>query len=52
LYNAVRFYAGPLTMERTKTPESKPFYLLSLPYFLAGWIKDYIRWFVENNSPL
>jgi predicted AAA+ superfamily ATPase len=49
---AVRFYSGPLTMERARTPEGKPFCLLSLPYFLAGWIKDYIRWFVENNSPL
>jgi hypothetical protein len=49
---AVRLYAGPLGIERTKTPEGKPFYLLSLPYFLAGLIKDYIRWFVENNSPL
>ena len=49
---AVRLYAGPLATERTKTPEGKPFYLLSLPYFLAGLIKDYIRWFAENNSPL
>jgi len=49
---AVRLYAGPLTIERTQTPEGKLFYLLSFPYFLAGLIKDYIRWFVENNRLL
>jgi hypothetical protein len=28
---------------QTKTPEGKPYTLLSLPYFLAGKIYDYIE---------
>jgi predicted AAA+ superfamily ATPase len=46
---AVRLYAGPLEVERAKTPEGKPFFLMNLPYFLAGSLKDYIRWFVEKS---
>jgi predicted AAA+ superfamily ATPase len=49
---AVRLYAGPLQVESTKTPENKPYYLLSLPYFLAGSVREYVRWFIENNKPL
>lgn len=42
---AVRLYAGSLEINRLKTPEGKPFYLLNLPYFLAGQLKDYLLWF-------
>jgi hypothetical protein len=44
---AVRLYAGLLEIQHTRTPEGKPFSLLNLPYFLAGSIRDYIRWFIE-----
>lgn len=47
---AARLYAGPLEVDHLKTPEGKPFILLSLPYFLAGLIDDHIRWFIENQS--
>ena len=47
---AVRMYSGPVSIEKTKTPEGKFFYLLSLPYFLTGKIKDYIEWFLEKTG--
>jgi hypothetical protein len=40
---AVRLYARPPAKTTTKTPEGKPYILLSLPYFLAGKIHDYIE---------
>jgi uncharacterized protein len=46
---AVRLYAGPLELARTKTPEGKPFTLLSLPYCLAGELQAYIRWMIERG---
>jgi len=45
---AIRLYSGPLQIENTKTPEGKSYHLLNLPYFLAGRLKDYIAWFIEN----
>jgi len=45
---AVRLYAGPLTKTSTKTPEGKAYTLLSLPYFLAGKIHDYMEWLIEE----
>jgi len=42
---AVRLYAGPLEINRLKTPEGKSFSLLNLPYCLAGQLQDYLRWF-------
>jgi predicted AAA+ superfamily ATPase len=45
---AVRLYAGPLEIVRTKTPEGKAFSLLNLPYCLAGKLRAYIRWMVEK----
>jgi predicted AAA+ superfamily ATPase len=46
---AVRLYAGPLNVLRTKTPEGKPFSLLNLPYCFAGKLRPYIRWMIENG---
>jgi hypothetical protein len=38
------------TFLQTKTPEGKPYtLLLSLPYFLAGKIYDYIEWLIEEK---
>ena len=45
---AVRLYAGPLAKTNTETPEGKPYTLLSLPYFLAGKIHDYMEWLIEE----
>jgi len=46
---AVRLYAGPLEVQDSRTPEGKEFSLLSLPYFLAGSLRDYIRWFIKRR---
>jgi predicted AAA+ superfamily ATPase len=46
---AVRLYAGPLNVLRTKTPEGKPFSLLNLPYCFAGKLRPYVRWMIENG---
>ncbi len=45
---AVRLYAGPLEIVRTKTPEGKPFSLLNLPYCLAGKLGAYMGWMIEG----
>ena len=41
---AVRLYAGPLRIDSLATPDGHSFRLLSLPYFLAAQIEDYLRW--------
>jgi len=48
---AVRLYAGPFEIQRTQTPEGTPYQLLNLPYFLAGDLRTYLRWFVEGRLP-
>ncbi len=45
---AVRMHAGPLAIHRLATPEGKDFFLLDLPYFLAGQLQEYIAWTVEK----
>ena len=47
---AVRMHAGPLEAHRLTTHEGKDFYLLDLPYFLAGQLKEYIAWAVEKSG--
>ena len=44
---AVRLYAGKLTVQQTQTIRGKKFYLLNLPYFLAGKIKDHLKGFIR-----
>lgn len=44
---AIRLYSGPLQVAETSTPSGKPYKLLDLPYFLAGKIYDYMRWFID-----
>lgn len=39
---AIRLYAGMFNESKVKTPQGKEFTLLSLPYYLAGRIKQYI----------
>jgi len=42
---AVRFYAGKISLEEHKTISGKNFKLLSLPYFLAGKLEEYVQLF-------
>lgn len=42
---AVRFYAGKVNLETHKTIAGKTFNLLSLPYFLAGKLEGYVKYF-------
>jgi len=41
---AVRLYAGPLETCDAQTPSGTPYRLLSLPYYLAPKITDYLNW--------
>ncbi len=42
---AVRVYRGPLLLQKTRTITGhKPYYLLNLPYFLAGKLREYLDW--------
>ncbi len=45
---AVRLYAGPLKRERCTTRRGTAFNLLSLPYFLASRLQDYLSWFIPS----
>jgi len=45
---AVRLYAGPAALENQETIAGKPFKLLSLPYFLAGFLRRQLEATSEN----
>lgn len=53
LHFAIRFYAGECRIDELYTKEGKPFYLLSLPYFLSARIESYIDWLIGEigNTP-
>ena len=42
---AVRLYAGKLAVQQTQTIRGKKFYLMNLPYFLAGKIREHLGGF-------
>jgi predicted AAA+ superfamily ATPase len=44
---AVRLYAGKLAVQQTRTLRGKKFFLLNLPYFLAGKINDHLKGFIR-----
>jgi hypothetical protein len=44
---AVQLHADRLTIRKTNTISGKPFYLLSLPYYLAGRIGEHLEGFVR-----
>ena len=44
---AVRLYAGKVAVQQCQTISGKKYYLLNLPYFLAGKIKDHLRGFIR-----
>lgn len=45
----VRIYSGRLSVERAVTPDGKAFYLLNLPFFLTGKLKEYLIWMEQMN---
>ena len=45
---AVRFYAGPISINEAKTPLKKTYHLLNLPYYLVSQINPYLLWFQEE----
>ncbi len=44
---AMRLYAGPLSIRQIQTIRKKKFFLMSLPYFLAGRIREHFEDFVK-----
>jgi len=50
---AIRLHAGELSIRQTQTISGHRFYLLSLPYFLAGRIVPHLDGFIRyvNSSP-
>jgi hypothetical protein len=47
---AVRLYAGKLKIDEVQTPGGKTIYLLNLPYFFAGKMKDYVSWLMQGKK--
>jgi hypothetical protein len=47
---AVRLCAERLSVRRSETVAGKPFYLLSLPYYLAGRISEHLDGFIKYVS--
>ncbi|MFH1504123.1 MAG: AAA family ATPase [Candidatus Omnitrophota bacterium] len=45
---AVRIYSGELKIDRIKTIKGKEFFLLNLPFYLTGRIKQYLSWFLRK----
>jgi len=41
---AIRLYGGPIKTDRVQTLKGKPYTLLSLPYYLAGRMEEYLDW--------
>ena len=44
---AIQLHAGPLAVKETRTIMGKTYYLMSLPYFLAGKIRDHLDGFIR-----
>lgn len=49
---ALRLYRGNIQIDRLKTRTGKEYQLLSIPYFLASRIPEYVEWFFLGGSPL
>ena len=47
---AVRLYAGEIRVDEITAPEGNTYQLLSLPYFLASKIEEYLDWMIANYS--
>lgn len=44
---AVRLYAGPLIVKEARTTSGETYYLMSLPYFLGGKIREHLEGFMK-----
>ena len=44
---AVRLWAHPLSIQQARTINGKKFFLMSLPYFLAGKIREHLGGFIK-----
>jgi predicted AAA+ superfamily ATPase/predicted transcriptional regulator len=49
---AIRYYAGTRRLDKIETQQGKPFYLLSLPYFLSAKIDEYLDWIATEIDGL
>ncbi len=49
---AVRVYSGALRVDSPHTLSGKKFYLLNLPFYLAGKIHEYLQWFLDAFPPV
>ncbi len=47
---AIRLYAGNVNIRKAATLKGKPYYLLSLPYFLACRIPEHLKGFIRYVS--
>lgn len=45
---AVRLYFGKIEVNNLTTRTGKKYKLLNLPYFLAGWLEEYLDWFSQE----
>ena len=45
---ALRLYAAPIHRTKASLPDEKTYDLLSLPYFLAGKLHDYLTWLINE----
>lgn len=44
---AIRLYAGPLSIRQVRTIRGNNFFLMSLPYYLAGRISEHLEGFIK-----
>jgi len=49
---AVRLYSGPLKLLRATSGAGREFFLLNLPYFLAGKLREYADVLIHDRSRL
>ncbi len=47
---AVRLWGGGVDTVTAHTVSGKPFFLLNLPYYLAGRLPEYLSWFLREKG--
>ena len=47
---AVRIYGGQFSIDKTTTPEGKPYFLMNLPYYFGTLLNEYIHYFIKNYN--
>jgi len=45
---AVRVYSGQLEINQIQTIREKKFTLLNLPFYLTGYIPEYLEWIISK----